>query len=147
MSWASNGAQVVKNPPDLAEYMRDIGLIPGSGRLPWRRAWQPTLVFLSGESHGQRNLVGSVHGVAKSQTQLKWLSMHARTLICQNQFYSYYLVQFLRYSFKVLVLSWYKSGNKGYQKLHNFSQYKVGLLECPSATDSHNVRTQSETQF
>ena len=24
----------------------------------WRRAWQPTLVFLAGESHGQRNLVG-----------------------------------------------------------------------------------------
>ena len=28
--------------------------------LPWRRAWQPTPVFLSGESHGQRSLEG--HG-------------------------------------------------------------------------------------
>ena len=26
---------------------------------PWRRAWQPTLVFLPGEFHGQRSLVGS----------------------------------------------------------------------------------------
>ena len=26
--------------------------------IPWRRAWQPTLVFLPGESCGQRNLVG-----------------------------------------------------------------------------------------
>ena len=25
---------------------------------PWRRAWQPTLVFLPGESHGQKSLVG-----------------------------------------------------------------------------------------
>ena len=25
---------------------------------PWRRAWQPTPVFLPRESHGQRNLVG-----------------------------------------------------------------------------------------
>ena len=25
---------------------------------PWRRAWQPTPVFLPGESHGQRSLVG-----------------------------------------------------------------------------------------
>ena len=32
--------------------------IPGSGRLPWRRAWQPTSVFLPGKSHGQRSLVG-----------------------------------------------------------------------------------------
>ena len=30
----------------------------GLGRSPWRRAWQPTPVFLPGESHGQRSLVG-----------------------------------------------------------------------------------------
>jgi len=28
------------------------------GKIPWRREWQPTPVFLSGEFHGQRNLVG-----------------------------------------------------------------------------------------
>ena len=28
------------------------------GKIPWRRAWQPTPVFLPGESHGQRCLVG-----------------------------------------------------------------------------------------
>ena len=27
----------------------DLGLIPGLGRFPWRRAWQPTPVFLPGE--------------------------------------------------------------------------------------------------
>ena len=26
---------------------------------PWRKAWQPTPVFLPGESHGQRSLAGS----------------------------------------------------------------------------------------
>ena len=26
--------------------------------MPWRRKWQPTLVFLAGESHGQRSLAG-----------------------------------------------------------------------------------------
>ena len=31
---------------------------PWIGRSPWRRAWQPTPVFLPGESHGQRSLVG-----------------------------------------------------------------------------------------
>ena len=34
------------------------GLIPGSGRFPWRRKWQPTPVLLPGESHGGRSLVG-----------------------------------------------------------------------------------------
>ena len=27
-------------------------------KIPWRRAWKPTLVFLPGESHGQRSLLG-----------------------------------------------------------------------------------------
>ena len=30
---------------------------PWVWKTPWRRAWQPTLVFLPGESHGQRSLV------------------------------------------------------------------------------------------
>ena len=37
---------------------RDEGLIPGSGRSPGRGQWQPTPVFLSGESYGQRSLPG-----------------------------------------------------------------------------------------
>ena len=36
----------------------DPGLIPRSGRPPWRRKWQPTPVFLPAESHGQRSLAG-----------------------------------------------------------------------------------------
>ena len=36
----------------------DPGLIPGSGRAPWRRKWQLTPVLLPGESHGQRSLSG-----------------------------------------------------------------------------------------
>ena len=48
---------MVKNPPANAGDIRDAGLIPGSG-CPWRRAWQSTPVFLPGESHGQRSLVG-----------------------------------------------------------------------------------------
>ena len=28
------------------------------GKIPWRREWLPTLVFLPGEFHGQRSLVG-----------------------------------------------------------------------------------------
>ena len=28
----------------------DLSLIPGFGKIPWREAWQPTLVLLPGES-------------------------------------------------------------------------------------------------
>ena len=44
--------------------IRDVGLIPGSGRFPWRKAQQPTPVFLPGKSHEKKSLVGynpSVH--------------------------------------------------------------------------------------
>ena len=43
---------MVKNSPANAG---DAGLIPGSGKIPWRRKWQPTPVFLPGKSHGQRS--------------------------------------------------------------------------------------------
>ena len=36
----------------------DLNSIPGSGRFPRRRKWQPTPVFLPGKSHGQRSLAG-----------------------------------------------------------------------------------------
>ena len=41
------GGSVVKNPPLLAE---NASSIPGSGR-SWRKSWQPTPLFLPGESH------------------------------------------------------------------------------------------------
>ena len=36
----------------------DMGLIPWLRRSPWRREWQLTTVFLPGDFHGQRRLVG-----------------------------------------------------------------------------------------
>ena len=46
-------------------------------KIPWRREWQPTLVFLLGESCGQRSLVGyTVHEVSKGEI---WLSDWAHT--------------------------------------------------------------------
>ena len=43
-SWASLVAQI------SACNDGDLGSVPGLGRFPWRRAWQPTPVFLPGES-------------------------------------------------------------------------------------------------
>ena len=49
----------------------DLGSIPGSGRSPWRRPWQPTSVFVPGESQGQRSLEGySLWGCRESVTEV-----------------------------------------------------------------------------
>ena len=41
---------------------------PWVGKIPWRREWLPTPLFLPGESQGQRSLAATVHGVAESET-------------------------------------------------------------------------------
>ena len=57
----------------------------------WRRKWQPTPVFLPGESQGQGSLVAAVYGVTQSRTRLKGLSSssssngagcHDRSFVC-----------------------------------------------------------------
>ena len=65
---AAQAALVVKNPSASAGNVRDTGLIPGFGKIPWRRAWQPIPGFLPGESRGQRSLEATVHRVTESHT-------------------------------------------------------------------------------
>ena len=46
------------------------GFDPWVRKIPWRREWQPTLVFLPGEFHDRRAWWVTIHGVTKSLTQL-----------------------------------------------------------------------------
>ena len=57
-SWAFQVVLVVKNPPADARDARKHEFNPWVDKIPRRRAWQPTPVFLPGKSHGQRSLVG-----------------------------------------------------------------------------------------
>ena len=69
-SWASLVAQMVNNLPAVWE----TRFIPCVGKIPWRRAWRPTPVFLPGESPWTDDLFvawwATVHGVTKSWTRL-----------------------------------------------------------------------------
>ena len=66
---------MVKN---LLQYGRP-GFDPWVGKIPWRRRWQPTPVFLPGKFHGRRGLAATVHGVAKS-----WIQLRDFTLSCSS---------------------------------------------------------------
>ena len=63
---------MIKNLPANAADIENM-FEPWVEKIPWRRAWQHTPVFLLGESHGQRSLVGySPEGSKESDTiQLK----------------------------------------------------------------------------
>ena len=49
---------------------------PWVGKIPWRRKWQPTPVFLTGESHAQRDLAGYSPWQCKESgtTEATWYS-------------------------------------------------------------------------
>ena len=59
-------AQKVNKLPAMQDtWLQDLWV----GKIPWRRKWQPTPVFLPGESHGQRSLAGySLGGRTESDT-------------------------------------------------------------------------------
>ena len=49
------------------------GFRPWVGKIPWKRAWQPTPVFLSGESHGRKSLAGYSPWCHKESDTTEWL--------------------------------------------------------------------------
>ena len=71
-------AQMVKNLPAVQE----TGFDPWVRKIPWRRKWQPTPVFLPGESHGQRSLAGCSPWGRKESDTTKQLT-HAQTVARQ----------------------------------------------------------------
>ena len=99
----SQVALVVKNSLAIAGHKK-CRFNPWVKKIPWRRAWQPSPIFLPGESHGQRNLEGTVHRAAKSQTQMKQLSLH---------------------TFHMILYSKSKAGNSGISILLNLGFYYI----------------------
>ena len=72
----SSGTEFIysKVTPRICLQYRRLGSNPWAGKIPWRRAWKSTPVFLTGESHGRGDWRAAVHGITKSWTWLKWLS-------------------------------------------------------------------------
>jgi len=55
---ASQVVLVVKNVPANAGHIKRHWFHPWVGKIPWRKVWQLTPVFLPGELLGQRSLAG-----------------------------------------------------------------------------------------
>ena len=75
-AWASQLVLVVKNPPANAGRRKRCKFDPWVEKVPGRRAWQPIPVFLPGEVHEQRSLVGYGPWDAKESDTTKEVSMH-----------------------------------------------------------------------
>ena len=68
--WASQVVVVVKNSPANAGDIRDVGLIPGLGRSPGGGHGNPLQYSCLENPMDRGAWLGTVHGVAKSGTQL-----------------------------------------------------------------------------
>ena len=77
--WASQVVLVVKNLPASATDERDTGQIPGSGRSPGEGHDNPLQNSCLGNPNDREAWQAIVRRIAKSQIQLKQLSLHAHT--------------------------------------------------------------------
>ena len=71
-SWASLVAQTVKNPPAMQETW--VGSLVG--KIPWRRAWQPTPVFLPRESSWTEE-PGGLQSMGSQRVGHDWATKHS----------------------------------------------------------------------
>ena len=88
---------------------------------PLDRAWQPTLVFLPGESHGQRSLLGySSMGCKESDTTewLNWLTVGGKCCGLASFCHLYYVLWgFLRACYDIYCLQ----GIRGYDIVSRYN--------------------------
>ena len=74
-TWLRDWTELIPLRTSLVAQM-ETRFYPWVGKIRWRRKWQPTLVLLPGESHGERSLVGySPWGHTESDTT-EWLHLH-----------------------------------------------------------------------
>ena len=70
-----------KEPACQCRRHKRLGFYPWMGKIPWRRAWQPTPGFLPGESHWQRSLVGYSPWNHTESDTTEWLSTYTPRIL------------------------------------------------------------------
>ena len=76
-----SGASLMSQTVKLCLQCGRPGFYPWVRKIPWRRKWQPTPVFLSGESHAPRSLAATVRGVTESDTTEQLALPSTRVLV------------------------------------------------------------------
>ena len=87
---------------------RRLGFDPWVGKIIWRRKWQPTLVFLPGEFHGQRSPVGYSPWGHKELDMSEQTRSHSHThvIVCFELWTHFFLSeQFRKQAFHFMLVS------------------------------------------
>ena len=79
--WGFSGGTNGKKPSCQCRRCKRRGFNAWVGKIPWQSKWQPTPVFLPGESHGQRSLVSYSPWGCKESDTTEGLSIHAQLVL------------------------------------------------------------------
>ena len=98
-AWLSEGLPRWHGGKELTCQCRRHGIDPWVRRVPWRRKWQPTSVFLLEKSHGQRRRAGySPWGHKESDTTERLTHTHTHKHTRTSEFFStLYLIASFQY--------------------------------------------------
>ena len=88
------GGRGLKNLPANARDRGVVGSIPQVRRIPWRRKWQSTPVFLPGKSHGQRSLLDYSPCGCRESDRTEQLSVHREKK--QKHRFAFVITRFLK---------------------------------------------------
>ena len=103
---ASLVAQMVKN-----LQCGRLGFNPWVWKIPWRRKWQPTPVFLPGKFHGQRSLEGYSPWGRKESDMTERLTLHLLEQLLTCKIFVYFDLRFSLVTFNTLPNFRYKRFN------------------------------------
>ena len=119
-------AQSVKNLPAVQEtWVQSL-----VRKIPWRRKWQPTLVFLLGKSHRQRSLAGCSPWGHKSRTRLSdWTELNWTEYVIKWAYSKWNLGKF-----SLTMINYSSQDFLSYNPKLKWNEVKVALL-CPTLCD------------
>ena len=126
-TWASLLAQMVRNMPA----MRETCVHSWVRKIPWKRAWQPTPLFLPGEYHEQRNLAGYGPWGHKELDMTKWLTTATLMLFTWENHSLVY-----RKKKEMIIINWEIS----VQKLTMLDQIQGDQTKCYHKTIGETVK-------
>ena len=109
------------------------GFDPWVGKIPWRRAWGPTAVFLPGESHTQWSLAGHNPGVMKNRTRLSELARSVMKRTTENEVNGIYSWTWAHLSFRRGVSERGASGSSGVDLVWTFLPQLPSMPHGPFA--------------
>ena len=88
--WSFPGGTSGEEPTCQCKRHKTCRLDPWVRKIPWRRAWQPTPVFLPGESHGQRSPVDHSAWGCK-ELEMTEVTYHACTFVLKRNVFIYWI--------------------------------------------------------